>query len=139
MCIRDRGGAGAGHALHDGAGHLVVAHVAGHFLGDVAVPLHIPAAAGDEDVVAVHGKAQGQQDVHHLLAGKLGAQQAVDGVRPQGDAALLALLHPHVGHAVHHVARVQQLHQLQRAVQAQAAAVGVQPFFIAARGLGRCV
>ena len=130
------GGAGAGHAPDGRAGHFVVAHKTGNLFGHVAVPLHIPAAGRDDNIVAVHPEAQRQQDIYHLRFVQLRAQQAVHRIHAQGDAAFFALVHPDVHHAVHHVARVQKLHQLQRTVQAAAAAVGVQPFFIAAAGLG---
>ena len=130
------GGAGLGHAPHDGAGDLVVAHIAGDLLGDVAVALHVPAVGGADEHVALQLKAQRQQDAGHLAAAEPDAQQAVDGLGAQGEAALFAGGGVYVHNAVHHVARVQQLHQLQRAGQGPAAGVGVQALFIAGAGLG---
>ena len=97
--------------------------------------LHVPPPGGHGHGVPIEGEAQLLQHLPHILRARLDAQETVDLLRLQPEPAGRAVPGHHVDDPVHHVARVQQLHQLAGPFHRGKGAQGIQPLFEA----GGCV
>ena len=133
--LRLRKAAARRFAAHERAGNVVVAVEAGDLLGDVAVMLHVAAPAGDENVVAVQFKAEGEENFAHQALGQVGAEEGVDLLRLELDDRGGLVLRDHVQHAVHDLAAAEQLDELAGALHGLHGVHRVEALFIARGGV----
>ena len=123
-------------ALGGGGWDVVVAVEAGDLLRHVGLVLHVAAEGWDDDVLSVDSKLQVFEDLLHLLAGDVGAQEGVDPGRVQVQDGRLIAAVVHVDDAVHNLTGAQLLDQLAGAHDGRQAVLRVEALLKAAGRLG---
>ncbi|MPM48655.1 hypothetical protein SDC9_95381 [bioreactor metagenome] len=108
----------------------------GDLLRDVGHALHVAPPGGDGDDVAIQPEVQLFKNRAHFGLGNVSAEQGVDPLGLQLQGGGCGVFGDNVHHAVHDLARTQQLHQLAGPLNCLHGIHEVQPLFIAGGGLG---
>lgn len=134
--LLDGGVAAVGGAADGGDGDLVVAVEPRDLLSEVGLVREVGAEGGRDDEFAVDPAFEAGEDAVHLLDRHLDAEEAVDPVGLQLDAALGVVGIVHVDHAADDLARAEQLDELAGAFDRRDGGGGVELLFKAAGRLG---